>query len=55
MSQDQCKSCLDVVTPENNFDLNDDLCDDCFARQQKVAIKNKDTVTSGDFNYSMNQ
>jgi hypothetical protein len=51
----QCKCCLDVVTPDNNFDLNeDDLCDTCCAKQQKAAIYNKAAVTSGDFDYSMN-
>ena len=54
MVQDQCKSCLDVVTPDNNFDLNDDLCDDCFARKDMAAIRHKDCLESGDFDYSMN-
>lgn len=55
MATDQCKCCLDVVTPDNNFDLNEDgLCEDCSARQERAAIYNKDAVTSGDFDYSMN-
>lgn len=53
---DICKICLEPVEgPDGIMDLNEnDLCDDCCAREERAAIVSKERRESMDFDFSMN-